>query len=111
MIVGTECGSESDEESSEASEKTSSDSGKSSSESEESSSESDSEQNKKNKTKKVAQKRSKPAAVNRYAQIPSSLFQCESIIFLPRLFGGPDVSCFFLFFLTLARPNETGGCL
>ncbi|XP_008323919.1 AP-3 complex subunit beta-1 isoform X2 [Cynoglossus semilaevis] len=59
-----ESGSESDEESSEASEKTSSDSGKSSSESEESSSESDSEQNKKNKTKKVAQKRSKPAAVN-----------------------------------------------
>uniref|UniRef100_A0A8D3C6L5 AP-3 complex subunit beta n=1 Tax=Scophthalmus maximus TaxID=52904 RepID=A0A8D3C6L5_SCOMX len=86
-------GSESEEESSEESEKTSSDSGKSSSGSEqESSSESESQQKKKKKTKKAPQKKSKPAAADRYSEIPPVRWTLRASFFFPVNLACPDVT-------------------
>lgn len=81
-LLCTESSSESEKESNEESEKTSTDSGKSSSESEKSSSESEAEQKKKKNTKKAPQKKSKPAAAERYRETICWILKASTLLIL-----------------------------
>uniref|UniRef100_A0A672HS74 AP-3 complex subunit beta n=1 Tax=Salarias fasciatus TaxID=181472 RepID=A0A672HS74_SALFA len=76
--VPLESSSESEEESSdEESTKSSGHTGGSSSDSEKSSSESESQQKKKKRTKKAPQKKTKPAAADRYGEVPPKFMVCD----------------------------------